>query len=150
MKYDWSRLNHLQVGQYAEYFVKMEFTLHGFDVYTAEVDDKGIDFIVRRDDESYFDIQVKSLRESGYVFMRKSIFRPRRNLLAAIVVFRQSHPPDLFLVPSLVWSEPDGVFVGRDYEGLKSKPEWGINVSRKNWSRLEAYAFDKVIPALHE
>jgi len=35
------------VGRYAEYYVKMEFTLHGFDVYSAaEVDDKGIDFVI--------------------------------------------------------------------------------------------------------
>jgi len=40
----WSKLSTLQLGRYAEYFVKMEFTLHGFDVYSAEVDDKGIDF----------------------------------------------------------------------------------------------------------
>jgi hypothetical protein len=29
-RYDWSRLNHLQFGRYAEYFVKMEFALYGF------------------------------------------------------------------------------------------------------------------------
>ena len=46
-RYDWSQLNTLQVGKYAEYFVKMEFTLFGFDVYTSEVDDHGVDFVVR-------------------------------------------------------------------------------------------------------
>jgi len=61
-KYDWSRLTHLQVGRFAEYFVKMEFTLYGFDVYQAEVDDKGIDFVIRKGHERYFDIQVKSIR----------------------------------------------------------------------------------------
>lgn len=45
--YDWGKLNHLQLGRYAEYFVKMEFTRHGFDVYSAEVDGKGIDLVVR-------------------------------------------------------------------------------------------------------
>lgn len=47
-EYDWSRLTHLQVGRFAGYFVKMEFTLYGFDVYQAEVDDKGIDFVIRK------------------------------------------------------------------------------------------------------
>jgi hypothetical protein len=46
---DRGKLNHMHLGRNAEYFVKMEFTRHGFDVYTAEVDDKGIDFIVRKD-----------------------------------------------------------------------------------------------------
>lgn len=40
-RYQWSKLNGLQVGRYAEYFVKMEFTMHGFQVYTSEVDDRG-------------------------------------------------------------------------------------------------------------
>jgi len=31
-RYDWKRLNHLQVGRYSEYFVKMGFTLYGFSV----------------------------------------------------------------------------------------------------------------------
>jgi hypothetical protein len=67
-KYRWSLLTNLQIGKYAEYFVKMEFTLHRFDVYTSEVDDKGIDFIVCDDRrERYYDVQVKSvlLRSPG-------------------------------------------------------------------------------------
>jgi len=36
-------LTHLQVARFAEYFVKMEFTVYGFDISQAEVDDKSID-----------------------------------------------------------------------------------------------------------
>jgi hypothetical protein len=39
-KYKWDESDNLQLGKYAEYFTKMEFTLYGFDVYSAEVDDK--------------------------------------------------------------------------------------------------------------
>jgi hypothetical protein len=46
-RYDWARLNKLQVGKYAEYFVKMEFTMIGFEVYTTEVDYRCIDFVAR-------------------------------------------------------------------------------------------------------
>jgi len=61
-KYNWGRLNHLQLGKYAEYFVKMEFTLFGFEVYDSEVDDRGIDFVVRKDENNYYDVQVKSIQ----------------------------------------------------------------------------------------
>ena len=44
-RYDWDRLNKQQVGAYAEYFVKMELTMYGFQVYATEIDDRGIDFI---------------------------------------------------------------------------------------------------------
>ena len=74
-KYEWSRLNHLQIGRYAEYYVKMEFTLAGFDVYGTEVDDKGIDFVIRKDSNNYYDIQVKSVRGLNYIFFLKEKFK---------------------------------------------------------------------------
>ena len=58
-KFEWGKLNHLQLGRYAEYYAKMEFTLLGFDVYEPEVDDKGIDFIIRKDEDNFYEIQVK-------------------------------------------------------------------------------------------
>ncbi len=44
---NWSKLNKLQLGRYAEYYAKMEFASYGFEVYTSEVDDHGIDFIAK-------------------------------------------------------------------------------------------------------
>ena len=43
---NWSKLNHLQLGKYAEYYAKMEFASYGYEVYTSEVDDHGVDFVV--------------------------------------------------------------------------------------------------------
>lgn len=60
-KHSWSHLNKQQVGTYAEYFVKMEFALHGFQVFKPEVDDRGVDFIVRRDAGPWYEVQVKSV-----------------------------------------------------------------------------------------
>lgn len=150
-RYDWSRLNHLQVGRYAEYFVKMEFALFGFDIYTAEVDDKGIDCVIRRDIDRFYDVQVKSLRpaSSGYVFMPKSTFSLRPALLLALVLLRRLQAPALYLIPATAWLIPDGLLVSRDYVGSqKSHPEWGINVSGKNQSLLDRFAFDRVVVTL--
>ncbi|HET6444008.1 MAG TPA: hypothetical protein VFI27_05445 [candidate division Zixibacteria bacterium] len=147
-KYNWSRLNHLQIGRYAEYFVMMEFTLYGFEVYSTEVDDRGIDFIVRRDGGPIYDVQVKSLRNFGYVFIPKSKFELRPNLLAALVLFFPGKVPDLFLIRATKWEQPDALLVSKDYEGLKSPPEWGVNISRKNLPLLEQYRIDKVISNL--
>src|SRR5215218_4529663 len=131
-KYDWGKLNHLQLGRYAEYLVKMEFTRHGFDVYTAEVDDKGIDFVIRKERSSgtdiefvYYDVQVKSVRAMNYVFFSKEKFLLRDNLLAAIGLFEDGDLPRLYLIPATAWNHPNALFVDRSYEGLKSKPEWG-------------------------
>ena len=45
---NWSELSHLQLGRYAEYYAKMEFASFGYDVYTSEVDDHGVDFVARK------------------------------------------------------------------------------------------------------
>lgn len=42
-----SSLSHLQVGRIGEYWVKLMLTLHGFEVFYNDVDDRGIDFILR-------------------------------------------------------------------------------------------------------
>ena len=143
----WSHLKHLQVGKYAEYFVKMAFTKAGLDVYTAEVDDKGIDFVIRRDASTYFDVQVKSIRGLNYVYMNKDKFKLADNMWAALVIFL-GEEPDLFLIPAEAWNEPNSLLVDRDYEGLKSEPDWGINLSKKNLPRLEPYRFGLQIEKL--
>lgn len=151
-RYTWSRLNNQQVGAYTEYFVKMEMTMYGFQVYRTEVDDRGIDFVARHESGPFIEVQVKSLRPrpSGYVFMQKEKFMPRVGLFLALgLLFEEKHP-ELYLIPSMVWLEPSGIFVSRDYEGLKSKPEWGINVSQKNMSALEAFRFEVTVASLIE
>jgi hypothetical protein len=150
-RYIWSRLNHLQVGRYAEYYVKMEFTIFGFDVYSSEVDDKGIDFVIRRGLGSYYDVQVKSVRigSSGYIFFPKHAFALRPNLLAAVAIFRDGQSPSIYLIPSIAWSAPDGLLVSRDYPGsTKSKPEWGLNISARNQHLLDRFAFEAVAQTL--
>lgn len=145
----WSRLNHLQIGRYGEYLVKMEFTLWGMSVFGAEVDDRGIDMVVRTDSGNHYDVQVKSVRPLNYVFFRKRDFSPSSNLLAAIVLLTNGHPPALYLVPSEVWLQPNALFVSNDYgEGKKSPPEWGINLSRRNLLLLEPYRFELTIVTL--
>lgn len=148
MTHKWDHLNTLQLGKYAEYFVKMEFTLAGFDVYAPEVDDKGIDFIARKNENTYYDIQVKSVRGFKYIFFQKHKFGLRKNLLAAIVLFNEAKPPEIYLIPSLEWSIPNELLVSHDYDGKKSKPEWGLNISKKNLGSMNKFEFNKIIETL--
>lgn len=122
--------------------------MYGFQVFSTEVDDRGIDFVCRYNKGSFMEIQVKSIRGLNYVFMRKDQFKFRDSLWLALVIFEQGKEPNLYLIPSSVWKTPDRLFVSRDYEGKKSKPEWGLNISRKNLPTLANYQFDNVIPKL--
>lgn len=145
---NWDKLNHLQIGKYAEYYVKMEFTSYGFDVYASEVDDHGIDFIVKNNIGQYFEIQVKSARrpQTSYVFASKEKFNIKQeNLLMALVLFNNEKVPEMFLIPSKAWLNENDLFRDRDYIDRKSKPEWGLNISTKNIHLLNDYNFEKTL-----
>lgn len=132
-KQTWSHLNRLQLGKYAEYLVKMEFVLCGCDVFTAEVDDHGIDLVVRTRSGKHFDVQVKSFRQdTGYVFLQKSKFTIHPSSLLVLVQFIDGGSPTLYLVRSCIEGGPNPIFKGRDYD----PPEWGLTLSKKNLALL--------------
>lgn len=149
-RFIWGRLNKQQVGAYTEYFVKMELTLYGFQVYGTEVDDRGIDFVARYEQGPFIEVQVKSLRSLGYVFLEKAKFMLRDHLYLALGLLLAEQPPDLYLIPSIAWKEGNALFVSRDYRGRKSKPEWGLNISQKNMPFLVPYRFETVVGSLIE
>ncbi|WP_245575947.1 DUF4365 domain-containing protein [Alicyclobacillus contaminans] len=119
------------------------------EVYTPEVDDHGVDFIVRDKNGRFCEIQVKSLRGKGYVFTPKSKFDiTNKNLYLTLLIFESGKLPDIFLIPTQAWEVPnDEVFVDRDYDkpGQKSKPEYAINISRRNYDILEIFKFEDTI-----
>jgi len=147
--FKWSSLNHLQLGRYAEYLVKMEFTKLGFSVFSPEVDDRGIDFVIRSPQGHYCEVQVKSSSRStsgsgfNYQFWRKGDDKLQigEQSYIALVLFCDDREPRLYLIPTTVWKEPNALFVDHDYAGLKSEPEYGLNLSEKNLSLLQLFAF---------
>ncbi|MFJ7738898.1 DUF4365 domain-containing protein [Lysinibacillus sp. NPDC097287] len=137
-----NKLNKVQVGRYAENLIKAEFIRLGLEVYSSEVDDRGIDFVVGHDN-NYYAIQVKSSRNFNYIYFRKDKFQPRDNLLAAIVLFNSSEVPSFYLIPSTRWDSADDFFVSRDYTNKKSKPEYGLNLSKRNLHLLDSYSIER-------
>lgn len=82
----------------------MELTMHGLDIYTSEVDDKGIDFIARKGADKYWDVQVKSVYKSKYIFFAKNAFDIQQaNLLVAVVPFVDGDAPIIYLIPAQEW-----------------------------------------------
>ena len=140
---NWMQLNHMQIGRYAEYYAKMEFASYGFEVYTSEVDDHGVDFIIKVPNEKeFYEVQVKSVRNYGYVFVSKSKMPElTKDRIVCYLHFIDGQLPDVFVIPSTVWKTPNAVFVDRKYDkpGQKSEPEWGINISRKNYDLISIY-----------
>lgn len=148
VEYRWSDLGKLQLGRYAEYYTKMEFTRYGFDVYEPEVDQRGIDFVIRKPEGKYYEMQVKSKRGLTYVYFPKEKFQLSKNLYAVIVLFLERSEPQLYLIPSTKWRHPNSLFKSRDYVGRKSKPEWGLELNKRNYAMLKSFAFDRIVKSL--
>jgi hypothetical protein len=147
----WSRLSPLQVGRYSEYFAKMEFTLFGFEVYTSEVDDRGVDFVARRERDRFYDVQVKSVRGYNYIFVPKEKTSEKDDhRYLAVVILHEGLEPAFYLIPMTAWQNPNALLVGRDYESGTSKPEWGLNLSATNQSLLDPYRFETVVGTLRK
>ena len=143
---NWSQLNHLQLGRYAEYYAKMEFASYGFEVYTSEVDDHGVDFVAKLPGKNkFYEVQVKSVRDYGYIYMAKSKMPElSEERLVCYLHFVDGKLPDVFVIPATAWKNPNVVLVDRKYDtpGQKSEPDWGINISKKNYDLLANYKAD--------
>jgi hypothetical protein len=138
----WSKLSHLQLGKYAEYYAKMEFASYGYEVYTSEVDDHGVDFVAKAPDTSvYYEIQVKSCRKVNYIYETKEKMPLSNTRLMVVLNFIEGQLPTMYIIPTMEWKYPNEVLVDRNYDkpGQTSKPEWGINMSQKNLLYLEQY-----------
>lgn len=138
----WSILNRLQLGRYAEYYAKMEFASYGFDVYTSEVDDHGVDFVAKPpSSHNFYEVQVKSARDYGYVYIPKEKMPLSTSRIVCYLNFIDGQLPDVYIIPSTAWLAPNVVLVDRKYDkvGQTSAPEWGINISKKNLSVLSPY-----------
>jgi len=135
------------IGQYGEYYAKMEFTSYGFDVYTSEVDEHGIDFIAKSKEGVFYEVQVKSVRNDNYVFIRKSKMILDERHLVCFIRFIDGELPDCYVFPATVWQNPDGsLFTSKDYEGLKSAPEYGISVKKKkNLETMRKYKVENIL-----
>lgn len=147
---DWSKLNGLQLGRYAEYYAKMEFASYGFEVYTSEVDDHGVDFIVKTKSGRFLEIQVKSVRQSNYVFMQKSKWNIESpDTFLTLLLFEDGKLPETYLIPATTWKTTNELFCDKDFVDLKSKPEYGLNLSKKNMPLLKSYELQHMIISLH-
>lgn len=128
---DWQKqdLNNLQLGRYGEYYAKMKFAEHGFDIYTSEVDDKGIDFVTHIGDGNFLEIQVKTVTRRHYVPLRKKVFEPRMNLYLALLIIE---PTEIVfgVIPSLEWIKTgsDRLDFLVDHDNYHP-PEFGVNIS---------------------
>lgn len=137
-----SKESRQKLGTYGEYFAKMELASYGLDIYTSEVDDRGIDFVCLKG-KQLLKIQVKSVQSTtGYVFVKQRYFDICDDtLFLFLLLFYQGRLPEPYLIPASAWQEENAMLKYHPYE----EPEYGINLSKKNMPLLEKYRLDNML-----
>jgi len=87
------------------------------------------------------EVFISTQRVGGYAFWTKRRLQPSRERFAVVVVLGDAPEPDVFLVPSTEWLEAVEPLTDRDYEGRKSEPEYGIELTPTALPLLARYAW---------
>ena len=146
MRHQWAKLNRQQKGAFGEHFAKMEFAMYGFLVFSAEVDDRGIDFVARNDHGDHIDVQVKTITGRNYTYVKKSKFA--ESLLICLVVLEEGAPPEMYLFRGSDWSKDTNGLLSVNHFPNADEPEYGINITKARLAVLEQYRFESVVGAL--
>ena len=126
----WSELDKLTLGQIAEHLARVEFAAHGWEVFPSMVDNRGVDFVAKHKQE-YYEVQVKSIRNNNYTFLKKDV-EISDSFLICYIRFIDGNNPKIYVFPSTVWHGQNALFVNRSYE-------YGINCSNKNLKLLKQH-----------
>jgi len=145
----WSikELNRQKLGTFGEYYAKMVLASYGLSIYTSEVDDHGIDFVAETK-AGFLKFQVKTVRDgTDYVFMKKKNFDVTdKSLYLILIRLVDAEHPAVYIIPAYEWIGSEKLmFVSHDYDGKKSEPEYGLNLSKKNLLEIECYKIEHII-----
>ena len=102
--------------------------------YNVDIANKSYKIIIRAYNGNYTFIAKTQLPE-----LKDDIF-------VAIVWWNNEKPESIYLIPTTEWNNKNSnIFVEKNYNGLKSKPEWGINLSDNKKEQLDPYEISAVI-----
>ena len=87
------------------------------------------------------EVFVSTQRVGGYVFWTKRRLQPSEHRFAVLVLLGDDPEPGVYLVPSLEWADASPPLTDRDYEGRKSEPEYGIEISASSLASLRRYVW---------
>ena len=149
-RHQWSKLNHLQIGRYAEYLATMRFIEAGLEVYTTQVDDRGIDHLVRYAPGRCLEIQVKAVRNRNLTFVLKKHLgsspeeieqRLHCGYCMAFFLFEDGSEPDFFLIPGYAWLTSNDLLKDNPEGNKTCGPNFQLNPTKKAQPILDQYRF---------
>lgn len=147
LKKNYKHLNTVQKGSFAEAYAKMAFTLEGFEVYTTEYDDRGIDFVIRNSTGRFYSVQVKATGHSANPFISESKFIDSEDFLVCAVRLGEGSEPSIYLARGCDWSEASDC-LHYNASGGSAGPYYEMRFSNKNKQALERHSFPVYVEKL--
>lgn len=150
-RYQWSKLSGLQLGRYAEHWAKLRLIEAGYEVYSTEVDDRGIDLLVRIGAGRCLEIQVKAVRNRNLTFIQKKHLggspaeierRLRSGYCMVFMLFEDGVEPEVYLIPGYAWLTPNAGIYDNAAGDRQYGPCLEIRSAKKNQPYLEPYRLD--------
>lgn len=143
---NWEKImgNSLLLGKCGELLVQCILEEWGYKVYTPLVDDHGIDMIAidTKGEKREIKIQVKTVKEGHYCFIRESNFLSDENFYVFYIRVSQNGVPSVYIYPAELWPEKNKKVITRSENGQftyhpycgddqVSKAEYGISGAAK-------------------
>lgn len=128
----------------------MRFLEAGLEVYTTEVDDRGIDQLVRYAPGRCLEIQVKAVRKRNLTFVQKKHLgssdeeiteRLNCGYCMAFLLFEDGLEPEFFLIPGYAWLQPNDLLVDNPIGDRTNGPYFQLSPSRKAQPILDRYRY---------
>lgn len=147
MKTSYKHLNNIQKGSFSESYAKMAFTLEGFEVYSTDYDDRGVDFIIRNNDGRYFSVQVKSTGQSANPFIYAESFEVSPDFILCAVRLVEGKAPEVYLACGTDWGKK-GECLNYNPGGGKAGAYYELRFSKVYSESLKRHKFEKYVEEL--
>jgi hypothetical protein len=143
----YSHLNTIQKGHFGEAVAKMAFTLEGYEVYTTEFDDRGIDFVIRSPEGNFYSVQVKTTGQSANPCIYARKFEASDRFLFFHVRLKEGEPPVLYTALGHEWG---GALecLSHNEGGGHSGAYYEIRFADKYAGELETLRFENYVERL--
>ena len=122
--------------------------MYGYLVFSAEIDDRGVDFVVRNDAGRHFDVQVKTVTDRNYTYITESKFS--ESLWICLVVLTEGDHPTLYLFSGRDWNSDTSNLLQRHHFPKSKEAEYGIHIAKKRVLVMKRFAFDQSVERLRE
>ncbi len=125
----------------------MAFTLEGFEVYTSDFDDRGIDFVTRSPNGTLYTVQVKTTGPTVSPFIYEKNFERSDYFLFVAVRIEDGVEPTIYIAKGTDWFSSD-TCLHNNPGGGKAGPYYEMRFGSKYREQLAKYQFENYVSGL--